>query len=170
MAVGLPTKRPREVYHLWFWMAFAMLTERQRAPRPRLPLTVIDGEDASFRRAHDLTAFRFYRAFPRCQPYVAKGSQWFVGGSVHQDSALHPFVQTADLVAGAARYAIRDKAPANSWFHEHLAGPNVAPGRSIDVSPHALERLKTLSPTDTIESGWRNARIAQLPATSQAGV
>ncbi|HZJ10064.1 MAG TPA: hypothetical protein VFD39_10240, partial [Trueperaceae bacterium] len=81
---------------------YASLIERPRAPRPRLPLVVIDGEDAAFRSAQDLIAYRFYRAFPRRRSYMTRGEEWFVGGSAHQDSTLHPFVQMADLVAGAA--------------------------------------------------------------------
>lgn len=38
LAVGLPTNRPIEVYHLWFWLAYALLVEKRRAPRPKLPL------------------------------------------------------------------------------------------------------------------------------------
>jgi len=64
LTVGLPTKHPIEVYRLWFWMMYALLVERPKGPRPRLPLTVIDGEDMSFRAAQDLVAHRFYRAFP----------------------------------------------------------------------------------------------------------
>lgn len=160
MAVGLPTNRPLEVYRLWFWMALAVLVERPRAPRPRMPLTVIDGEDAAFRGAHDLVAYRFYRAFPRCQPYVARGPQWFVGGSIHQDSALHPFIQTADLVVGAARHAIAGRNPQGSWYGAHLAHPSIAGGREVDVSSHALEQLKLLAPNDSCGSGWKRARLA----------
>jgi hypothetical protein len=68
LTVALPTTRPAEVYRLWFWMAYAALVEKKNAPRPRLPLIVIDGQDASFRRAQELIAYRFYRQFPRCQP------------------------------------------------------------------------------------------------------
>lgn len=157
IAVGLPTKRPLEVYRLWFWMANALLVERPRAPRPRLPLVVIDGEDAAFRSAQDLVAYRFYRQFRRVQPYVSRGQQWFVGGSVHQDSALHPFIQAADLVAGATRYAIAGKKPHGTWYRDHLqAGSN----REIDASAHALDRLKALSPSDKCGSGWGSALLA----------
>jgi hypothetical protein len=48
LTVGLPTKHPIETYRLWFWMMNALLVERPKGPRPRLPLTVIDGEDMSF--------------------------------------------------------------------------------------------------------------------------
>jgi hypothetical protein len=159
LVVGLPTKRPIETYRLWFWMALAVLVERPRAPRPRLPLTIIDGEDVSFRSAHDLVAHRFYRTFPRCQPYVAKGQQWFVGGSTHHDSSLHPFIQTADLVAGAARHAIVGRKPQGLWYGTHLTDPSIAAGREVDVSAHALEQLKALSPSDSCGSGWKRGRV-----------
>jgi hypothetical protein len=162
LAVGLPVRRPVEVYRLWFWMAFAALVQRPRAPRPRLPLTIIDGEDVAFRAAHDLVAHRFYRSFPRCQPYVAKGQPWFVGGATHHDSALHPFIQTADLVAGAARHAIVGREPQGLWYGTHLVDPAVAGGRQIDVSAYALERLKELSPSDGCGSGWKHARVPPL--------
>ena len=96
LTVGLRTKYPVEVYRLWFWLAYALLVERARSPRPRLPMTVIDGQDRAFRSAHDLVAHRFYRSFPHCQPYVARGRSWFVGGSALHDSVSHPFVQMAD--------------------------------------------------------------------------
>ena len=159
LAVGLPTERPRDVYRLWFWMAYATLVERSRAPRPRLPLVVIDGEDASFRLAQDLVAVRFYRRFPRVQPYVASGDQWFVGGSVHQDSELHPFIQMADLVAGVARHSMAGRAQFGDWFSEHLCEPARGRHREIDVSAYALERLKTLAPRDGCGSGWRQALV-----------
>lgn len=161
LAVGLPTKHPVEVYRLWFWMMYAVLVERPRAPRPRLPLTIIDGEDAAFRGAHDLIAYRFYRKFPHCQPYVARGPQWFVGGSVHQDSAPHPFIQMADLVAGAARHATAGRMPQGGWYKTHLQehAEGLRYRRDVDVSSHALARLKALSPTDACGSGWRPARL-----------
>jgi uncharacterized protein DUF3800 len=162
LAVGLPTKRPVEVYRLWFWMMYAVLVERPRAPRPRLPLTIIDGEDAAFRRAQDLIAYRFYRTFPRCQPYVARGPEWFVGGSAHHDSALHPFVQMADLVAGVARHAIVGRKPQGDWYAKHLRdhASSLGYGRDIDVSAHALARLRALAPSDACHSGWPAARLA----------
>lgn len=159
IAVGLPTNRPLQVYRLWYWLAYAALVERPRAPRPRLPLTVIDGEDVSFRGAHDLVAHRFYRAFPRCQPYVARGSKWFVGGSAHQDSKLHPLIQMADLVAGAARHAIAERAPYGEWYRTHLVRHAKGMGRTIDGSSHALSQLKRRSRTDACGSGWRNALL-----------
>jgi len=162
LAVGLPTKRPIEVYRLWFWAAYALLVERSRAPRPRLPMVVIDGEDASFRGAQDLVAHRFYRAFPRCQPYVGRGSLWFVGGSVHQDSKRHPLVQMADLVAGVARHAIVGRKPYESWFRTHLvdhARSSIKPPRSIDVSSQAIAQLKRRSRKDACGSGWPDARL-----------
>jgi hypothetical protein len=63
LTVGVDSKYPVETYRLWFWLAYTALTERPKSPRPRLPMTVIDGEDAALRRAHDLIAYRFYRAF-----------------------------------------------------------------------------------------------------------
>lgn len=161
LTVGLPTKHPVEVYRLWFWMMYAVLVERPRPPRPRLPLTIIDGEDAAFRSAHDLIAYRFYRRFPRCQPYVARGPEWFVGGSVHQDSALHPFIQMADLLAGAGRHAIVGRMPQGGWYRTHLQehAEGLGFGREVDVSDHALLRLKALAPADACGSGWQNARL-----------
>jgi len=154
LAVGLPTDLPLEVYRLWFWMANALLVERPRAPRPKLPLTVIDGEDASFRRAQDLVAHRFYHAFPKCQPYVGKGAQWFVGGSVHQQSHLHPFIQMADLVAGAARHSIVGRQPQGTWYGKHLNGKH-----RVDVSARALSQIKRRSREDACGSGWGNALL-----------
>lgn len=159
LAVGLPTTHPLEVYRLWFWMAYAALINRPRAPRPRLPLTVIDGQDAAFRGAQDLVAYRFYRMFSRRQPYVGPGLEWFVGGSAHQDSALHPFVQMADLLAGAARHAIHGHPKFGGWYKTHLQDHADARGRNVDVSEHALDRLRALSPTDHCQSDWQNARL-----------
>lgn len=159
LTVGLPTKHAVEVYRLWFWMAYGALIERPRAPRPRLPMTVIDGEDAKFRSAQDLVAYRFYRAFAGKQPYVARGPQWFVGGSVHQDSAMHPFVQMADLVAGAARHAMTGRQPYASWYRTHLEAHARSMGRDIDLSRHALARLRALSPNDACQSNWPDARL-----------
>jgi hypothetical protein len=159
LTVALPTTHPIEVYRIWFWMAYAALVERRRAPRPRLPLVVIDGEDASFRQAQDLVAYRFYRQFPRCQPYVAAGSKWFVGGAVLQDSKLHPFVQMADLVAGAGRLAISGRKGSSRWYETHLRNHGEERGRDVDVSAHALALLKRRSRTDACGSGWPNARL-----------
>lgn len=159
LAVGLPTKHPLDVYRLWYWMAYALLVEKSRAPRPRLPLVVIDGEDASFRAAQDLVAHRFYHAFPKCQPYVVRGSQWFIGGSVHQDSALHPFVQMADLVAGAARHSIVKRKPQGDWYGKHLTGRAERAGRRIDASSRALAQIKKLSKSDDCGSGWHDALL-----------
>lgn len=159
LAVGLPTRHPVDVYRLWFWMAYAALTNRPRAPRPRLPLTVIDGEDAAFRATHDLVAHRFYRTFNHQQPYIGPGPEWFVGGSAHQDSALHPFVQMADLVAGAARHAIVARQPRGGWYKTHLQDHADARGRNVDISHHALARLRKLSPDDHCGSGWQDATL-----------
>jgi hypothetical protein len=158
LTVALPTRRPIEVYRVWFWMMYALLVERPRAPRPRLPLTVIDGEDVTFRTAQDLVAHRFYRSFPHCQPYVARGAEWFVGGSVHQDSALHPFIQMADLVAGAARHAIVGRVPQGNWYATHLRDHRFDyQPRDIDVSSHGLDLIKAMAPLDACNSGWPNA-------------
>lgn len=159
LTVGLDTKYPLEAYRLWFWLAYAALVERPRAPRPRLPLAVIDGTDAAFRGAQDLVAYRFYRAFPRCQPYVAVGRLWFVGGAVHQDSSLLPLVQAADLVAAAARHAIRGRKPEGSWFETHMRKHARSMGREIDVSAHALSRLRKLDPKDNCGSGHFGALV-----------
>jgi hypothetical protein len=159
VAVGLPTKHPIDVYRLWFWMAYALLVEKPRGPRPKLPLVVIDGEDASFRAAQDLVAHRFYKEFPKCQPYVFKGSQWFVGGSVHQDSSMHPLIQMADLVAGVARHSIVDRQPQGDWYEKHLVGRAEKAKRRIDASSQALSRLKRLSQADGCGSGWRDALL-----------
>ncbi len=141
VAVGLPTKYPLEVYRLWFWMVNALLVEKERAPRPRLGLSVIDGEDQSFRAAQDLVAHRFYHAFPKCQPYVGRGAQWFVGGSVFQDSALHPMVQMADLVAGIARHSITGLNQYGRWYEDHLVGRAKRANRNIDASSQAIAQL-----------------------------
>ena len=159
ISVGLPTKYPLEVYRLWFWMAYALLVEKPKAPRPRLPLAVIDGQDASFREAQDLVAHRFYHAFPKCQPYVVRGAHWFVGGSVHQDSKLHPIVQMADLVAGAARHSIAERKPQGDWYGKHLVGRAKKANRQIDASSKALGRLKKLSQSDGCGSGWGDALL-----------
>lgn len=160
LTVGLPTEYPLETYRLWFWVMYALLVERPRAPRPRLPLTVIDGEDMSFRMAQDLVAHRFYRAFPHCQPYVARGKGWFVGGSVLQSSRLHPFIQMADLVAGAARHAMAGRRPYGTWYGTHLVDHASHQRRkSIDVSGHALSQLKKRSRRDACGSGWKDAHV-----------
>lgn len=160
LTVGLPTKHPVEAYRLWFWMMYALLVERPRSPRPRLPLVVIDGQDMSFRAAQDLVAHRFYRSFPHCQPYVAKGKGWFVGGSVLQNSHLHPFVQMADLVAGAGRHAMAKRKPYGEWYDKHLVQhASQARKEAIEVSGHALSQLKGRSRTDACGSGWKDARV-----------
>jgi hypothetical protein len=160
LTVGLPTRHPVEAYRLWFWMMYALLVERSKSPRPRLPLTVIDGEDASFRRAHDLVAHRFYRSFPHCQPYVARGSGWFIGGSVLQQSHLHPFVQMADLVAGAARHSMAKRKGTKDWYAKHLvAHAHTKRKTPIEVSGHALSQLKERSRNDACGSGWKSAQV-----------
>lgn len=160
LTVGLPTVHPIDTYRLWFWMMNALLVERPQAPRPKLPLTIIDGEDVSLRAAQDLVAHRFYRSFPRCQPYVARGRGWFVGGSVLQSSHLHPFIQMADLVAGAARHALADRKPYASWYEDHLIDHAYNSRRkAIEVSGHALSQLKKRSRYDACGSGWKDAQV-----------
>lgn len=168
MTVGLPTSHAVDVYRLWYWMMYALLVERSHAPRPRLPLAVIDGQDQAFRGAHDLVAHRFYRRFPRCQPYVRRGKPWFVGGSVLQDSRLHPFIQMADLVAGAGRHAIAGRRPAGKWYATHLLAPASSMKRDIDVSSHALSQLKGRSRRDACGSGWPDA-ILVSPGNARDG-
>lgn len=160
VSVALPGKRALPAYRLWHAMAYAALIQRPHAPRPRLPLTVIDGEDAAFRGAHDLMAYRFYRRFAGRQPYIASGREWFVGGSVHQDSALHPFVQMADLVAGAARVAlIGTQQPQSTWYQSYLQDQSRKLGRDVDVSAFALDCLKALDPKDLCGTKWAQARV-----------
>jgi hypothetical protein len=156
LTVGMKTNRPREVYHLWFWLTYAELVAKARAPRPRLPLTVIDGEDVALRRAHDIVAHRFYRKFPRAQPYIRRGSGWFVGGSVHQSSELSPFIQMADLVAAAGRHAMARRKPYRNWYDTHLRQHALSrrPPRDIDVAAHALAELRRRSPKDACGSGY----------------
>ena len=93
LSVGMDTKYPREVYRLWFWLMYAALITKPRSPRPRLPLVVIDGQDDSFREAHDLVAHRFYSNFWRRQPYIDRGTPWFIGGSLQHRSEFLPFIQ-----------------------------------------------------------------------------
>jgi hypothetical protein len=161
LAVGLNTKHPREAYRLWFWLMYAALITKPRAPRPRLPMVVIDGQDDSFREAHDLVAHRFYKSFWRRQPYITRGSAWFVGGSVHHKSEFLPAIQMADVVANAARHAIANRRPYRSWYETHLRqhAATLGYGRNIDVSADALAELKKRSPSDRCGSGYANARI-----------
>jgi hypothetical protein len=37
LAVGLDTRHAVDVYRLWYWMAYAALIERHKAPRPVCP-------------------------------------------------------------------------------------------------------------------------------------
>ncbi len=155
LTVGLQTAHAVDVYRLWFWMVYALLVETSSGPRPRLPMTVIDGEDYAFRGAHDLVAHRFYSHFPRLTPYVRKGKPWFVGGSALQDSRHHPFIQMADLIAGAGRHAIAGRKPYADWYEKHLLEHARTHGRgNIDVSAHALAQLKRRSRKDACKSGW----------------
>jgi hypothetical protein len=157
LTVGFPTPKAADAYHLWFWMCNVLLVERPQAPRPRLSLAVIDGRDTKLREAQDLVAWRFYRAFPRCQPYVASGTRWFVGGSVSQESVLSPFIQMADLVAGAARLAVQESPAEKNWYREDLVGHAQQMGRAIDVSRHARSQLRERSRHDACGSGWKDA-------------
>lgn len=161
LAVGLATKYPREAYRLWFWLMYAALITRPRAPRPRLPMVVIDGQDDSFREAHDLVAHRFYSHFWGRQPYIRHGPSWFIGGSAHHRSEFLPFVQMADLVANAARHTLANRAPYRSWYETHLRqhARTLGYGRNIDISAHALDELRRRTPTDRCGSGYRNALI-----------
>lgn len=156
LTVGLETKRPIDTYRLWFWLLYAALTERPRAPRPRLPLVVIDGEDQAFRQAHDLVAYRFYKTFYGVQPYVRFGREWFLGGAVLQDSQMHPMVQMADLTAGAGRVAISDQ---DDLYSKHLRDAGLKVGRAVDIGHAALKRLQILSPNDACGSGWASALL-----------
>jgi hypothetical protein len=161
IAVGLPTNRPIEVYRLWFWMAYAALIQRARPPRPRLPMVFIDGEDHAFRNAQDLVAHRFYGRFWGQRPYLTRGPEWLIGGSAHQDSVLHPFIQMADLVAGAARHSIARRLPQGAWYQDHLRdiAASRRPPRKIDASSHALQALRELDPADAAGSNWPEARL-----------
>lgn len=73
----------------------------------------------SFAGAYDLVAYRFYRLSGR-RYYIGSRRAWFIGGSVHQGSALLPFVQAADLVAGAALHAIKKRKGTGGWYDTHL--------------------------------------------------
>lgn len=161
LTVGLNTRYPREAYRLWFWLLYASLITRPRAPRPRLPIAVIDGQDDSLRQAHELVAHRFYKSFWQRQPYITHGSAWFIGGSLHHRSEFLPFVQMADLVANAGRHALANRPPFRSWYDTHLRrhAASLGYGRNIDVSAHALAELKKRSPRDACGSGWANAQI-----------
>ena len=159
LTVGLRTKYPREAYRLWFWLMYAALITRPRAPRPRLPLVIIDGQDDSFREAHDLVAHRFYSRFWLRQPYITHGTSWFIGGSAHHQSESLPFIQMADVVANAARHAIANRRPYRSWYDTHLCQHALSRDRDIDFSAHALAQLRRRSPTDLMNSGYADALL-----------
>jgi hypothetical protein len=124
-------------------------------------MVVIDGQDDSFREAHDLVAHRFYKSFWRRQNYIAHGRAWFVGGSAHHKSEFLPFIQMADLVANAGRHAIAQRRPYVSWYDTRLRGSARAlnPSRNIDISAHALSELRRRSPKDSCGSGYGNAQL-----------
>jgi hypothetical protein len=157
LTVGYPSVKIVDAYHLWFWMCNALLVERPRQPRPRLSLAVLDGRDTRLRETQDLVAWRFYRAFPACQPYVKVGTRWFVGGSVLHDSALSPFIQMADLIAGAARLAVIGSEAGRDWYQQDLREYASNRGRPIDVSRHARSQLRERSRHDACGSGWKDA-------------
>lgn len=160
LSVGLETTYAFEAYRLWFWLAYSALVERPTAPRPRLPISVIDGQDGAFRVAQDLIAHRFHRTFWGRRYYIGPNrNAWFIGGSVHQDSALHPFVQTADLVAAAARHAIQERKPHGTWYKTHLRDCALLGGRDVDLSAHALRRMRRLDPKDKSGSGHFGALV-----------
>lgn len=161
LAVGLNTKYARDAYHVWFWLMYAALIAKPRAPRPRLPMVVIDGQDDSLREAHDLVAHRFYKCFWGRQPYIKHGSSWFIGGSAHHRSEFLPFIQMADVVANAARHAIANRKPYRSWYDTHLRqhALGLGYGRNIDISADAFAELKKRSPKDSCGSGYANAHI-----------
>jgi hypothetical protein len=159
LAVGVKTNYPEDAYRLWYWLAYSAFITRSQAPRPFLPITVIDGEDQAFRGAHSLIAYRFYRSFKDRQPYLHGGRGWFVGGSLLHESAGQPFIQMADLIAGAARHAIADRKGFRRYYVRNLRDVALDRGREIDISPHALAELKRRSPTDKCGSGWANALI-----------
>jgi hypothetical protein len=158
LTVGVDTAYPRDAYRLWFWLAYAALIERPRAPRPYLPVTVIDGEDEAFRQAHSLIAFRFYKSFKNRQPYVTGGPQWFVGGSVFHESSNLPFIQMADLVAGVGRHALAG-GRYSTWYDLYLRQVALSRGRRIDIGAQALGQLKRRSPADKCGSNWASALI-----------
>ena len=120
LSVGVDSKYPRDAYRLWFWLMYAALITKPKTSRPRLPLVVIDGQDDSFREAHDLVAHRFYSSFWGRQPYITRGSSWFIGGSLQHRSEFLPFIQMADVVANAARHAMAGRPPYATWFDTHL--------------------------------------------------
>jgi hypothetical protein len=165
LSIALPRKQATDVYRLWFWMVYMLLVEPQKAPHPRLPMSVIDGQDLAFRSAQDLVAHRFYRRFPRCRPYVMPGKPWIIGGSVLHDSRLHPFIQMADLISGAARHAIIESKTA-AWYERHLLNRARQMGKDIDVSAHALSQLRRRSRTDACGSNWPEAILAPKPGSS----
>lgn len=161
IAVGMNARRANDVYRLWYWMTYSALIVRPRAPRPRLAMVVIDGEDAAYRRSQDLVAHRFYSHFSGRQPYLRRGRSWFVGGAVHQQSELLPFIQMADVVTNSARHAIAGNSRARSWFDTHLRqhALNLTPRRDVDVSAHALAQLRRRSPADGCGSGHAQALL-----------
>lgn len=158
LAVGIRTAHAEDVYRLWFWLAYIAHVQRGQTPRPRLALSVIDGEDLSFRHAQDLILYRFYKRFRGIQTYVQSGNAWFVGGSVHQDSKVLPFTQMSDLLAGAARRAIVG-GKYSTWYDIHLKQLAEGRGREVEMSDYALSLLSAADPADTSRCGYANALI-----------
>jgi hypothetical protein len=76
----------------------------------------------------------------------------------------------ADLVAGAARHAIVGRQPYAGWYRLHLDGRARSMGRGVDVSRHALARLRTLAPDDACASGWPDARLALRADVQQLAI
>jgi len=79
---------------------------------------------------------------------------------VLQSSRLHPFIQMADLVAGAARHAMAGRKPYGAWYEKHLVDhANHQRKKAIEVSGHAFSQLKKRSRTDACGSGWKGAQV-----------
>lgn len=76
-----------------------------------------------------------------------------------RDSVLSPFVQMADLVAGAARLSVLDSPFAKGWYREELVEHAARMGRAIDVSRHARSQLRERSRQDACGSGWKDSLL-----------
>jgi hypothetical protein len=161
LTVGVKTKYAEDAYRAWFWLAYAALTTKPRYPRPFLPITVIDGEDQAFREAQSLIAHRFYKSFKDTQPYLHGGRGWFVGGSALHESMSQPFIQMADLVAGAGRHAIAGRKGLRMYYSRNFCDVARKRGRRIDIGSHALDEIRRLSPDDACGSGWADVLLAR---------